>query len=161
MTAADRRLVQALAATLLLCCGIAAAMPRPFVPDSFAQILAGHAGKPLLVVLWSIDCPPCHQELAELGELRRQHGELSLVLISTDDQLPAAEVQAVLERHGLGESDSWQFADPVPAKLRRAIDPGWYGELPRSYLIDAEGARHARSGMLDPATLRQLLPLLR
>jgi hypothetical protein len=156
-----RCLVSILVSGALLICTVATAAPQPFGADSFRQILSAHAGQPLLVVLWSVDCPPCHQELAALGALRKEHGELPLVLISTDDQLPSADIQAVLERHGLGGANSWQFADPVPAKLRRAIDPGWYGELPRSYLIDAKGARHSHSGMLDATALQQLLPLLR
>ena len=44
-------------------------------------------------------------------------------------------------------------AEAIPEKLRRALDPNWRGEMPRTLLIDARGARQASSGLLQPATL--------
>ncbi|MFT5164280.1 MAG: hypothetical protein ACI9FJ_002881, partial [Alteromonadaceae bacterium] len=43
------------------------------------------------------------------------------------------------------------------AQGRYAIDPSWYGELPRSYFYDAAGGRTAKSGLVNNETLKKWL----
>jgi len=45
----------------------------------------------------------------------------------------------------------------MPDKLRFYIDPGWYGELPRSYFYDAAQQRSGHSGALTRAQLQDWL----
>lgn len=141
----------------LLVSPAAGAELKPFTADSYRQIVDQHDGQPFLLVLWSVDCPPCHEELATLGRLLRQRPDLPVTLISTDQHLPTAEVHAVLARYGVAEADNWLFADPVPSRLRQAIDPGWYGVLPRSYFFLSDGRRVSHSGLLPEAALREQL----
>jgi hypothetical protein len=136
---------------------VAVADLRPFTADSYRQLLSEHAGQPLLLVLWSVECPPCQQELATLGQLLKEVPTLPLTLIATDQGLPTSHLTAVLARHGLENVDAWVFADPVAARLRQAIDPEWYGELPRSYFFGADGERTTYSGRLPQAILQAWL----
>lgn len=141
-----------LLAGLMAAAGAHATEIRPFVADSMAQIRAAHAGRPHLVALWSLDCPPCHEELAMLGRFARIHPDLRLVLISTDSPAEMPAILAALQRHGLEDRESWVFAGEFIERLRHEVDPAWRGELPRSYLNDS-GETRAVSGRLDRAQL--------
>lgn len=130
---------------------------HPFTAGSLATIKAQFAGRPFMLTLWSLTCHHCAKELRTLGKLARTGRQLPLVIVSTDSPDDAADIHAALERFGLGHLDTWVFADAVPERLRRSIDPAWRGELPRSYLFDATHRREAHSGMLDEARLRSWL----
>jgi thiol-disulfide isomerase/thioredoxin len=128
---------------------------KPFEADSLPQILSERQNRPFLLLLWSLDCPPCRQEFARLQQLHGSIDRHNLVLIATDDIASQAEVQAVLHNFGLEAADNWIFADPMPERLRYRIDPNWFGELPRAYLYSADQQRNAYSGVLSEATLQQ------
>lgn len=134
-----------------------AAELRPFTADSLAAIQARFAGKPFILTLWSLECHHCAKELQLLGRLVREGRKLPLAIVSTDSPAHAQALRAALKRHGLAHLDTWVFADAVPERLRFAIDPAWYGELPRSYLYDAAHRREAHSGLLGEARLRAWL----
>lgn len=44
-------------------------------------------------------------------------------------------------------------AEPMPERLRAALDAGWRGEMPRTVWIGRDGAREARSGLLTADVL--------
>jgi len=155
------------ARVLLICLASAAAwfvMPasaedavRPFVSGSYAEILAARRDKPFLMVFWSLECPPCYEELAMLGELRREHPRMPMVVVSTDTEGAPDEISAVLAEKGLGAVETWVFADGAPERLRFEVDRAWYGELPRSYLYDKYHRRHGASGRLKRALVEAWL----
>ncbi|MGH6831101.1 MAG: hypothetical protein ACREDG_08105, partial [Methylocella sp.] len=70
------------------------------------------------------------------------------VLISTDTPEFSEQLTAVLASHRLDIAESWVFSDAGTSRLRYAIDPGWYGEIPRSYFYDRSHRRSAFSGSL-------------
>ena len=131
-----------------------AAQLHDFVSGSYHDILATRQDKPFVLVFWSIDCPPCHRELAMLGRLRQHLPRLELVLVATDENVDRHELQEVLNRHRLQATDNWAFADASAQALRYEIDPSWYGELPRSYLFNRRHQRQARSGLLSAELLQ-------
>lgn len=116
------------------------------------------SGKPFVMVFWSLDCAPCYRELAMLGELKKQQPRIELVLVSTDGLAAAEEIQILLKKMGLVDTDSWVFDNHVPERLRFEIDASWYGELPRSYLFSSDHQRQTVSGIL---TSNQLLSWLK
>lgn len=132
----------------------AAAPPRPFVSGSYQALLDARRGSPFLLIFWSLDCPPCHHELAMLGELKREFPELPLVLVATDAPQMARQVTELLAQKGLAAVESWLYADEFGERLRFEVDRSWYGELPRSYLFDATHQRRAISGVLGEAEVR-------
>ncbi len=131
--------------------------PRPFMPGSLSEILSARQGRPFLLILWSVDCPPCRKELDLLAKTHRAYPKLDLVLIATDDIASAKEAEAILKEHGLGDVESWMFADSNAQRLRYEIDPRWYGELPRGYFYDAAHNRLGLSGALRPEHLQAWL----
>jgi hypothetical protein len=136
----------------------AQAAPKPFEPDSLAQIVAAHKGKPFVLVIWSLDCEFCQASLAVLGQEKLARPNLRVVTVSTDAQGDAQTDAAVEERlRGLGlMAEAWAFGAAPPEQLRYAIDPKWHGEMPRSYWFDGRGKPLAYSGVLSAATIAKL-----
>lgn len=132
---------------------------QPFLPDSLQKIEQAHRGEAFVLVLWSLDCVYCKASLKYLsGEARRR--KLKLVTLATDsaeDPQVAATLRQRLPQPAL-RREAWAFGDAPPEQLRYAVDPGWYGELPRSYWYDAGGKRTAYSGVIDAAVLARHLP---
>ncbi len=133
-----------------------AAVINSFDESSFAQIEQANAGKPMLVTIWSLDCPPCMKELDLLGRMKEKYPGFKLVLINSDGIEAAQEAEALLSSFGLPLNDSWIFASEQVERLRFSIDPQWYGELPRSYVYD-KGVRQGYSGLIDEAWLQSWL----
>lgn len=126
---------------------------RPFELGSFEKILKQHKGKPLIVNFWSMRCPPCMAEMPVWLAALKKHPELGFVLVSTDSPENEKQIQRILDRYGLGDIDSWVFADPFIERLRYDIDKKWRGELPRTYFFTKDGERTAHSGMVEAAAL--------
>jgi len=120
-----------------------------FKADSYERIARNHQQQSFLMVLWSLDCSPCMAELGLLGEFHQQHPEIELLFISTD--LPAQQqaILSLMKEHGLQDAEQWVFSDASIAALRYAIDPSWYGELPRSYIYLHGRERQAISGRIS------------
>lgn len=145
-------------AVLAFAMPVRAAEPAAFTVDTLAKIKAQYAGRPFILGMWSVsECSYCIDELTMLGKLARTHRSLPLVLVATDTPAQGAAMQKILTPLGLAGVDSWVFDDPVPERLRRAIDPSWYGELPRTYLYDGEHRRETIVGILSEQRLRAWL----
>lgn len=128
-----------------------------FSKGSLQRIVGARSGEPFLLVLWSVDCPPCMKEMGHLKSLRDRFDKRGLVLVSTDGLANREAVKERLAHFGLDNFDNWVFADDFPERLRYQIDPNWFGELPRSYFYDAEHQRVGSSGALTPEALRKWL----
>lgn len=121
----------------------------PFKTDSYNKLLMNN-DEAFLMVMWSLDCPPCIKELNMLGLLYKKNPNLNLVLVSTDSVSRSSEISGFLKESGLSNLNSWIFSDESGQKLRYSIDPRWYGELPRSYFHNDEGkSRRSVSGLLE------------
>lgn len=131
-----------------------AGQPKPFLFDSLQEIENTYNGKPFLLSIWSLSCAPCVSELHMLSDIKKEHPELNLVLLSSDSPELASEAQQFLTRFELETMSSWIYGTNEPEKLRYAIDPRWYGEMPRSYFYDRNGKRLAVSGVVPEEKLR-------
>jgi len=120
---------------------------RGFTPGSLAQIEKARADGPFVLILWSLDCPPCLHELDFLAAYLDKHPQTDMVLVSTDDPSMQVQVDAMLTNRRLSRRvESWIFAEASAQKLRYQVDPNWYGEMPRSYFYDAAHHRVPLSG---------------
>lgn len=121
---------------------------KPFTAGSYQQILDANAKQPLLLAIWSIDCPSCLKDMDILGKLHDKHPQLKIVMLATDDAEALPDIKRIIETHKLSGLENWAFASDNPEKLRYEIDPGWYGELPRTYFFDAAHQRIGKSGAM-------------
>lgn len=144
------RFLAAAALALLSHAAHAAEPIQAFGPESFRQIVAGKAGKPFVVMVWSLDCAYCAQSFEALSEAKKKHG-LDVVTIATDpadDPESARLIAGKLSAYRL-TGNAWAFGSAPPEQLRYAIDPKWRGELPRSYWFGSDGKMVAHSGTVS------------
>ena len=128
---------------------------KPFSADTFGEIKQQFNGSEFLLGLWSVDCPPCLVELNMMGKLLLKNPDLPFVLISTDPIEERESAIEFLEDFGLHQRESYMFADNFTERLRYSIDPGWFGELPRSYFFDSQHNRQSHSGIMTIELLSQ------
>lgn len=124
---------------------------KPFDADSYQQILSEKAGQGFMLVIWSLDCPTCIKDMELLGKIHKDHPELKIVMLSTDEPSAMADIRQLLQKYRLDELENWVFASDNAHKLRHEIDPSWYGELPRTYFFSASHQREGVSGALSEA----------
>jgi thiol-disulfide isomerase/thioredoxin len=128
-----------------------------FKSGSYAQILESRHDKPFILVLWSLDCPSCYKELKMLGQFKKRHSSLDVVLVATDLEAMTAEFINLLSEYQLEEAESWAFNGDSEDVLRYDIDPSWHGELPRSYLFSSSHKKQIISGLLSVEKLASWL----
>ena len=126
------------------------AAPLVWEEDSWAEMFARRGERAFVVAFWSLECPPCYRELDQWAALKRRLAILDLVLVSVDGPEAAEEIEAVLEERGLGWAEARVFEEGNSLRLRRAVDPAWRGELPRTYFLRGGRVVRAVSGVPDP-----------
>ena len=138
--------------------GLSFAKSIAFNKTQLMQIKAQKKGEQWLMLLWSVDCPPCFKELGIIHELKKQHDNLNVVIINSDaDDGTTLEREAIIEKFELTSLSNFHFVDGEGDRSRYIIDPQWYGELPRSYFIDKNGKFHGKSGLVNKSMLTQWL----
>jgi thiol-disulfide isomerase/thioredoxin len=122
---------------------------KPFTSGSYQQILANNAGQPFLMVVWSLTCSSCLKDMELLSNIHKERPGLKLVMLATDEFSETPQIQKILEKHQLSDIENWVYANENTQKLQFEIDPGWYGELPRTYFFDSVHQREGISGVLS------------
>lgn len=142
-------------AMLLLCTSSVAysGQPKPFFYNSMDELEATFSGEYFLLSVWSIECAPCLKELKVLSRLKKQYPDFNLVLLSADGPDLVDDAEKFLDDLNLSSITSWIYGTDRSENLRYAIDPRWYGEMPRSYFYDKEGQRTSTSGLLSEDVL--------
>lgn len=148
-----RRSLGCLGLTLLLLAGCGAGMSRsaPAVrvvdEQQFAEVLARHKGKVVLVDFWATWCPPCVALLPHTAELGRRLAERGLVVlpVSFDDPDALAAVERVLQTKGVvGESYLSRYGGGTQSAEAFRLENG---ALPLLRIYDRNGSlRHTFGG---------------
>ena len=148
-----------LLALLLVCLAgsAGAAGPRAFDAGSPAAIRQAEAGKPYILAFWSLTCEPCRAEMKLLKLAQQRHRGLRVHLVSVDPPEEARAMGVFLRRYDPGPAVRWVFADAFSERVRHAVDPGWRGELPRTYLVGRDQRVQAISGTLKEEDLKRWL----
>jgi thiol-disulfide isomerase/thioredoxin len=129
---------------------------QPFKPGSYQDILKRYSTNNLLVVFWSIDCPPCFKELKHLGEFHLKNPERKIILINVDTGYNQKKLLALLETNNLVNIERWIFNSNHHEKLRHEIDPRWLGDLPRSYFFSLTKKPQRLRGVLSLVRIEKL-----
>jgi thiol-disulfide isomerase/thioredoxin len=145
-----------LAASARAAPSVAGHQPGTLDAETFAQIRARHAGRPLVVHLWGMTCGPCLSELPKWGELYRRRPGMNLVLIQVD-QAPPRAGQQTLQAAGLRKAERWSAGSELDEFLRASIDPKWRGDMPRTLLISPGGEIGRIAGVADLAQVERWL----
>ncbi len=111
--------------------------------------ISNHIDDDFFVLIWSLDCPPCLEEMPTISTIHQQNPELKIIMISADDASRHNEVQQVIANYKLSNLQHWVFEDSENMAIRYSIDRSWYGELPRSYLFQKGQRIQSYSGQLE------------
>ncbi len=128
---------------------------QAFDASSFTQLRAQHPGQPFVLTFWSTTCAPCRDEMRVLKQLKEHFPQLAIHVVSTDLPDQQAQVLTFLSRYDPGPVVRWQFSDAFVERVRYSVDPNWRGELPRTYLFNAQHVAQAVSGTMRYAQLAQ------
>ncbi|WP_412526522.1 TlpA family protein disulfide reductase [Burkholderia lata] len=79
--------------------------------------------------------------------------QLAMVVMDTYDDNGAAISQALAQMNLPPQVAQHANAEPMPERLRAALDAGWRGEMPRTVWIGRDGTREERSGLLTADVL--------
>jgi thiol-disulfide isomerase/thioredoxin len=131
-----------------------------FGTDSYKTIVTRYQGHSFLMVLWSVDCLPCIEELPALEKFHRENPKANLIMISTDSKNQQEDIAGLMNKHGLSDIQQWVFDGNFAQATRFSIDPLWYGELPRSYFHYEKIKRMAKTGRLDADALSSWVTLI-
>ena len=148
---------RAMASTLCAMTMLAAAQPAgaellPYETGQWHSLLAGGQGKPLLVHFWGFSCPPCIEELPAWADFMRAHPGLNAVFIEVD-QVPEEMTRSTLTSARLIDADNRANVAYFDEYFRYEIDPQWFGELPITLLIDANGKARKLRGTANFAAI--------
>lgn len=127
----------------------------PFDAASPAALRQTYAGRPFVLVFWSVNCAPCLVEMAQWRTYRKQFPGIPIIQIATEPLDESAAIINVLDRYDAGTTGHLAFADDYAEKIRHAVDPAWRGETPRVYFFDRDHKRIARSGSTDTEWTRR------
>jgi thiol-disulfide isomerase/thioredoxin len=110
----------------LFCTSVSYADSIVFDKTQLATVKTQNMGKQWLILLWSVDCPPCFKELAIIQKLQRQHDDLAVVIINTDanDEINT-ERKDIIEKFELSHLKNFHFVDGQGDKNRFFIDLTW------------------------------------
>ena len=147
------RIRSALASTLCVIALLAGTQPAradlvPYKTGQWQSVLASGQGKPLIVHFWGFSCPPCIEELPAWADFVRAHPELKSVFIEVDP-VPEDMSRKALADARLLAADNRANVGYFDEYFRYEIDPQWFGELPVTLLIDAQGKVRKLRGTAD------------
>ena len=125
--------------------------------ESLKALLTQHKQRPLLVNFWATWCDPCRDEFPELVKLDAEFRPraLDFVTVSLDDvQAIKTDVPKFLtDMKATMPAYLLNVPDPEPAI--NIVDPKWQGDLPATFLYNANGeVIYKRFGRVDAAELR-------
>ena len=133
-----------------------AATLQYFNKNSYQDILLSNENNHFIMILWSLDCPPCIEEMPVISVFHKTNPDIKILMVSTDEVSRENEISDLLIDAGLKDVQQWVFQGESEQRVRYSIDPTWYGELPRSYFYRAGKLIEKFSGRLTKSHLETL-----
>ena len=132
------------------------------LPDFSLQDIDGnkfqmseHAGKQVIIIsFWATWCVPCKQLLTRLEKIRREHPEILVLAISTDDSSTLAGVRPYVS----GKKFGFTVLLDLDNKVVRMFDPE--KKIPITIVADKNGnIVYSRTGYLpgDEKEIRKIV----
>lgn len=109
--------------------------------EAYRKVIDELRGKTVVVNFWATWCGPCVAEFPELIELRDHYADRDVVLVTVSvdfDTDLETKVKPFLTKHKVTEHAYLQDAADANAFINGIHEP-WDGELPASFIYDAEG----------------------
>ncbi len=135
----------------------------PLNTDDLKALLSKPKDKPLLVNFWATWCDPCRDEFPDLVKIDKEYRPQSLefVTVSLDEKkdINTTVPQFLATMKATMPSYLLDANDPEPAI--NAVDPRWQGDLPATFLYNAQGELiYKHFGRVNTAELREAIEKL-
>lgn len=130
---------------------------KSFQKGSYQSMLTEYQGQPLVLILWSVTCSACLDEMELIHNIHQQQPKLNMLMLSVDGPEFHQEMTQIIKQAKLTDIDHWSFAEDNSPALRYAIDSQWYGELPRTYFFNAQHDKTGISGVLSPKKYKEIV----
>lgn len=130
-----------------------------FTQNSYHDILKSNQNKHFIMILWSLDCPPCIEEMPVISNFHKKNPDIEIIMVSTDEVSRENEITDLVIEADLQNIKQWIFDNDNAQRIRYSIDSTWYGELPRSYFYRSGKLNQKRSGRLTKNVLEQWLTI--
>jgi thiol-disulfide isomerase/thioredoxin len=114
--------------------------------------------KAVLINAWASWCGPCKRELPMFQALSQRLSSqgVAVWLVSVDDAEDKPEALKVLQASGIREATL--YASGSLDAFKRALNPGWPGMIPATFLFDSTGKLRYFWG--GPVYEKELLPVV-
>lgn len=129
---------------------------RPLTTTGVPNLLRAPTSGKRVVALWALDCVWCEADLKALDTLHREHPDIAVVSVATDDISQKKAILKRLKAAGAENLPAMAYATAAPQRLNYLIDPNWVGTTPHTIVIDAQGHVKTISGQLTPKQLERL-----
>ncbi len=125
-----------------------------FDTDGNEVKLSDFYGKPIILNFWATWCGYCVQEMPDIEEAFKEHGdEIQFLIVNTDDGIEKGE--AFLKNKG------YTFPTYYDLDYNAAITYSITG-IPRTIAIDKDGfIRYNRAGMISADTLEGIIEMIK
>lgn len=122
--------------------------------DGNAVMLSDSEGKPVILNFWATWCGYCIQEMPDIEEAFKEHGdEIQFLIVNTDDGIEKGE--AFIKNKG------YTFPTYYDLDYNAAITYSITG-IPRTIAIDKDGfIRYNRAGMISADTLEGIIEMIK
>jgi beta-lactamase regulating signal transducer with metallopeptidase domain/peroxiredoxin len=125
-------------------------------PADFARLKNEAKGKVLVVNFWATWCPPCLKEIPEFVRLDREYRArgVQVVAISTDEKANLQNAVVPFLKKQNAQFPAFLVEAATPQELTDAVDKGWSGNLPATFVFDKTGkVVLAKHGVIQRAEL--------
>jgi len=114
---------------------------RHVSPDELFSVVRGRKARGTLVNVWATWCGPCREELPMLAKVAKIYQDRGIVVIplSVDEPEKQAKIPEMLR--GFGFELPYYVAKPPIEAMKVALYEGWHGNIPVSFLLDADVRR--------------------
>lgn len=143
-------------AIFLLC--FACNKPAEFRQIGDREILQLPKQHPILVMnFWATWCEPCVAEIPLLMRVERKHRNITLVGISMDERANEQKVRDFIKQHKMDYSIYLRRGAEDFEAMVNAIDPGWIGAIPATFVYRDGKRIFSKTGQLREGELDHIL----
>lgn len=110
-------------------------------PEGLVQVVRHLAAKGVVINVWATWCGPCREELPMLARVAKAYARKGIAILPLSVDEPSAEPKVSMMLREFGFEPPFYVGKPPLAAMKQALNPDWPGNVPVSFILDAQGVR--------------------